>query len=54
MGKKKLPKQSLSIDPGFEEELLVILNDLWDNRGNLNHSNLRALRHFAKKEYITK
>ena len=39
------------INPAFEEELKKVLQQIWDNRFNISHSNLDVFRRFANKKH---
>ena len=36
------------MNPAFEEELRKALDDVWDNRANLNHGTISILKRFSK------
>jgi hypothetical protein len=46
----KTKKPQGDINPVFEEELVKVLQQIWDNRFNVSHSMLKILKHVANKK----
>jgi len=38
------------MNPAFEEALRKALDDVWDNRANLNHGTISILKQFANHQ----
>lgn len=46
---KLIRKDNIGVcNPAFEEELVKQLQKIWDNRCNLNHSDLRNLKRLGE------
>jgi len=46
----KTKKPQGDINPVFEEELVKVLQQVWDNRFNISQSNLDVFKRFASKK----